>query len=244
MPPIPPIHDTDEKFRITPPTLACIPGSTAWAAKNAGRKLTAMRSSNISGVTSNVPWRSSFPALLMRTSAVPSESVSAAMPILKASMSRIFAFAASSACSFASADPSEVTASSAAANCASAPRFRFSVTRTATQACATSREAATAASLARSALAAASSRTGDYVHRVAHRWRTQSCAPHAFGPPPAHAERTHDLDQKAGVCGRVAMKRLVQFFRYWRRYRLRRRRAAIRRYWQRAKGVSSGRELG
>jgi len=42
----------------------------------------------------------------------------------------------------------------------------------------------------------------------------------------------------------LLMKRLVQFFRYWRPRRLQRQRAAVRRYWQRAKGVSSGRELG
>ena len=52
---------------MEPPPAAAIAGATAWAAKNWWRRLTAKRSSQYSGVTLSIAWRSSWAALLTST---------------------------------------------------------------------------------------------------------------------------------------------------------------------------------
>ena len=57
---------------MEPPPSRCMPASTAWMAKNAGRWFTAMRSSQYSGVTSAVVCRSSLATLFTSTWKSPS----------------------------------------------------------------------------------------------------------------------------------------------------------------------------
>jgi hypothetical protein len=59
MPPCPISHDVEPKLMIEPPPAAAISGATAWAAKNWWRRFTANRSSQYSGVTLSIVWRSS-----------------------------------------------------------------------------------------------------------------------------------------------------------------------------------------
>ena len=64
---------------IEPPPAFLMPGTTDWMAKYWWRRLTAMRSSQNSGVTSSSLWRSSRAALLTSTVMVPSSAAVSAM---------------------------------------------------------------------------------------------------------------------------------------------------------------------
>jgi len=59
---------------MEPPPAAAIAGTTACAAKNWWRRFTAKRSSQYSGVTASIAWRSSCAALLTRTRTAPSRA--------------------------------------------------------------------------------------------------------------------------------------------------------------------------
>ena len=65
MPPCPIIQEIEPKLTMAPPPAAIMSGSTACAAKNWCFRFTANRSSQYSGVTSSVVWRSSWAALLI-----------------------------------------------------------------------------------------------------------------------------------------------------------------------------------
>src|SRR5262245_5702322 len=88
MPPWPMSHETEPKLMIEPPPASAIAGTTAWAAKNWWRKFTANRSSQYSGVTLSMEWRSSWAALLTRTRAGPWSARASSTAARSAAMSR------------------------------------------------------------------------------------------------------------------------------------------------------------
>lgn len=71
MPPWPMTQDTEPILTMAPPPALAMPFQTAWAQKNWWRKLIAIRSSQYSGVTESIEWRSSWAALLINTVIAP-----------------------------------------------------------------------------------------------------------------------------------------------------------------------------
>src|SRR6185369_2181140 len=88
MPPCPTIHEVEPKLTMEPPPAAAIPGATAWAAKNWCRRFTAKRSSQYSGVTASMAWRSSWAALLTSTRTAPQRASTCATAARRAAISR------------------------------------------------------------------------------------------------------------------------------------------------------------
>ena len=111
MPPRPIIQEAEPKLMMEPPPATFMSSSTACEAKNWCFRFTPMRSSQYSGVTSSVTWRSSRAALLTRMVMGPSADLILSMARRSASMSRT---SQSSKCDLAPA-PAMLAITSAAA---------------------------------------------------------------------------------------------------------------------------------
>jgi len=88
IPPWPTSHEVEPKLMMEPPPAAVMSGATACAAKKWWRRFTAKRSSQYSGVTRSIVWRSSCAALLTSTRIGPSRALASAMADWSAGMSR------------------------------------------------------------------------------------------------------------------------------------------------------------